>query len=443
MTILWTLFEIGINLFQGWMYAFFLNRQLEVKHRHSKKTVRRYTIGVILFVTAFYSLYMVWDIPVTDTVVFGGTFLYSMLVFSDPWYIKLFWNIILGVVMVALASMVSQIYINMAGVSWDMLMQPSLLRVSFVLIANMAMFTVYYAITKLKASRKYLSWMALLLFVLLNCIILTALEMQYNLSWQENVPQEPVLITIFCLLFVSAGLLAIFELLSSKAEKQAKLELKLETARMMEAHLTEVRSIYQRMMEYQHDMKHQINTLQQMFESGKIAEGKAYLQKFSKMALPERYATGCVAMDALLSAKSAYMRQQQIKFKFTPYPLDELPVDAPVFCSIVGNILDNAIEGIRRIPNKTKVYEVHLKFSRTQDMFFIDCKNEIGGVKIRRRGEEFLSAKRESQIGYGINSVRRNVIQAEGHASFRVDVDRDVFIVAIALPFMEKTYGAA
>lgn len=343
------------------------------------------------------------------------------------------WNIVTGVVLVAITALISQLFIHAAGASWDLLMQPSLLRMGFVLCTNVVLFASYYVITKVKSPQGKLSWYALALFILLNAVVLLALEMQYMLSWQPNILQTSVLITIFCMLFVSAGLLILFELLSYKSEKQAQMELEIETARLMENHFEEVRSMYQRMMEYEHDMKHQINVLQQMIAQGNFQENSTYLQAFRRAALPIHYATGCVAMDALLSAKTVTMEQQKIKFEFTPYPLNEIPIEAPMLCAIIGNLLDNAIEAIGRIPYREKSYTIHLSFSRTRDMFFISCKNETDGMKIRRKGEDFLSSKRKNRIGCGISSIKRHVEMAEGCADFQVE--NGMFVAEIALPF--------
>lgn len=435
MNVQWLLFEIGINFFQGWLFTYFLGKQLTVRHQCSIRTVRISTLSVIFVVAAFYSLYIPFDLSMPDTIVFMFTLLYSFFIFSDTWYMKLAWNIVTGVVLVAVTSLVSELFIQIAGISWDKLMQPSLLRMGFVLSGNVMLFATYYVISKFRSSRGRLSWVALLIFILLNVFILIGLEMQYALSWQPNIPRYPVLISIFCMLSVSIGILVMFELMSYNAEKQAELELKIQTTHIMESHLEEVRSMYQRIMEYEHDMKHHINTLQQMIEQGNISESSIYLQEFQRIALPTHYVTGCIAVDALLSAKSAYMNQQQIDFVFTPYPLNELPVATPVMCTIIGNLLDNAIEAIRRIHHRDRRSKVYLSFSRTRDMFFITCKNETGGIDIKRCGAEFLSAKRKYGSGYGIKSIQHSVEQAEGYASFHAD--NETFIAEIVLPFKE------
>ena len=436
MSAVWLIFELAINVFLGWLYSWFLDRQLTPRNCRSRLRATCMRVGIILIVAGFYSLYLLFDLEITDTVVFVFTFIYSLQVFSDPLRIKLLWNIILSVTVLAVATLVSQVFMSAVGLSWDTLMQPSAWRVGYVLCANITLLAVCYVITRLRRTQEHLSRVSLILFVILNAVLLLALEMQYNLSWRKEVPNTPVLVTIFCVLFVIAGLMVMFEMLSYSAEKQADLEIKIESTHMLESRMDEVRVMHQQMMEYEHDVKHHLNTLQAMIDAGKLSEGQAYLDELAPKLRFKHIFTGCVAVDALLSVKQAYMEQQHISFIFSPYPLDEMPISASDMCALLGNLLDNAIEAIQRIPNKTKEYEIRLSFSRSKGMFFISCRNETGGMIIRRRGQKFLSSKRKERVGYGLTSVRSRVEQADGSADFRVE--NETFIAEIALPFRRE-----
>ena len=438
MNILWVAFEICINIFQGWMYTFFLNRQLTLRSTISTQVKRFAQYGTIAAIAAFYTVHQYLLLPFTDSVAYVFTFIYSLYVFSEKWYTKLIWNVVMGVIMVLAATLISQLFINIAGVSWDMLMNPSFLRLAFILSTNSVMFVAYYTISAFKHPRGRLSRFALCIYLVLNGILLFTLEMQYNLSWQPGVPQNPILATIFGLLFVIVGLLVMFELLSSTAEKQSELERRVETADIMETHYAEIHSMYQNILKYEHDMKHHLNALAYMIQNGKADESNQYIAELRQITLPMRYATGCVAMDALLSAKTAYMHQFGIALDYQPYPLNELPMDVPTFCTVVGNLLDNAIEAIQRIPEREGQDVIELSFSRTRDMFYISCTNPINKTEIKRRGDAYLSSKRKNRTGYGIPSIRQSVEQAQGEASFRVQDDR--FIVDLVIPFRsEKT----
>ena len=93
MCTLWILFEIGINIFEAWLYSFFLHRRLNQKPELSAKKAAFANAVMIIGVACFYSLYIWFDIPVTDSVVWIFTTVYSFMVFSDKKSVILAWNI--------------------------------------------------------------------------------------------------------------------------------------------------------------------------------------------------------------------------------------------------------------------------------------------------------------------------------------------------------------
>ena len=428
----WLLFEIAINLFQGWLFTFTLRRRLTRREGISNFAAGVATCAAILAVAGFMSLYIWFDVPVTDSVMYGFTFLYSLYMFEEKWYIQLAWNVVLGVLVVLTASGSAAAVINLTGVTWEMLMTPSLLRLTFVLICNVILFLGCYIVTRLKLHQDRISWIAFALFLLVNAALLIAVEMQYNLSWQENVPSGPVFTAICCILFALAGLFALFELLSEGAEKQARLEAQLAAARVTEAHYAEMRSLYQSMNQYQHDMRHQMDAVKQMLRDGNPANSREYLEKLEQTAPPAFHATGCISVDALLASKMSRMKELGIGFAYAPYPLDELPVDEITFCAIIGNLVDNAIEAVQRADGKD-FGEIQFTIARTRDMLCVTCKNPANEAQVRRRGREFLSSKRRNAPGNGIPGVRKYVEAAGGYCSFQVK--HNLFVAEIVLPF--------
>lgn len=434
MNALWIVFEILINLFEGWLYVFFLQRKLIQSPNRSTREFNLASVSTIIAVAAFYSFYIWFPIPITDSVVFLITFIYSLYVFNAKWYVSLFWNAVVGLIAVSITNLTSSLFINVAGISWDSLIAPSTLRLSFVLLGNIILFVVLYTVSQMHPHQELMSWFSLLLFIILNIIALLAMEMQYNLSWQKAVPQKPVLVTVFCLLFIISGLLILFELLSSKAKEKADLELQIKTSDLKETHLNEIRSLYQNILELRHDMKHQLNTLQAMIEEGKIEESSVFLKSLRIAAMPVSYLTGCVAVDALLSTKVAYMKQFGIEFDYSPYPLNELPISEPSFCAIVGNLLDNAIEAICRLPDQYIEKRIHFSFSRSRDVLYITCSNPTDNKPLQTYGTTFFSSKRKHSSGYGISSIIHIVEQAEGMYSFKKK--DSIFTAEITLPYM-------
>lgn len=83
MSILWNLFEIGINLFEACLYCYFLRKRMNLRPNLTRKQIVGADLAVILAVTAFYSFYIWIDVPVTDSVVWLFTLVYTLIVFSE------------------------------------------------------------------------------------------------------------------------------------------------------------------------------------------------------------------------------------------------------------------------------------------------------------------------------------------------------------------------
>lgn len=132
------------------------------------------------------------------------------------------------------------------------------------------------------------------------------------------------------------------------------------------------------------------------------------------------------------------MREKGIGLVYSPYPLAELPIAAADFCAVVGNLLDNAIEGVSRIKDPAEPPVIRLSFSRSWDMFYIYCENPCAPESIAIDSGRFLSAKRAEPglHGIGLASIQSIAARAEGRAEFAAE--NGVFRAKIVLPCLSR-----
>ena len=130
------------------------------------------------------------------------------------------------------------------------------------------------------------------------------------------------------------------------------------------------------------------------------------------------------------------MDRNQIVFDFQPYPLHELPIAESKFCSIISNLLDNAIEGIARIDDQKSQHTISLKLARSWDIFFISCENDMNPASIHRHGRNFLSSKQNaSRHGFGTKNIYSIVDEAKGYCKL---VQTSPFFVLKLLCLMQR-----
>lgn len=161
-----------------------------------------------------------------------------------------------------------------------------------------------------------------------------------------------------------------------------------------------------------------------------------YLAKYKeKISERNTFVTGSIALDALLTAKMLACKNKGIDFELSQCPLNALPICEIDFCAIVGNLLDNAMEGALRIKDEKTQKWIHLSFQRVWNTFSIRCENTMAPSTINRRDKRFLTSKSKSSAphGFGIPNIESIAQKAEGFCSF--ETKACIFIATVTLPY--------
>lgn len=431
----WLLFEIAINLYQAALMTYFV--------RHRFHLVRPSLWCGVLCVAAIWvylSVYLFVDMPVLDTSVIIFPLLYTFYVADDEWYIKLFWNAVLALILSGVVNLIINLYMQLTDVTMAQIMSETPLRVSFVVSCNIALLLVIFIATRLGKKRMdALSWAALIVFLGMLVMELAVIELLYSIRVHVQIDDVPFTAASLCMMGCAVLSLLLYEIMSASAAKQKRVEAELETARLSQQHYEEIKDMYGYMVSHEHEMKHQFGLIHKLLEDGHMCEGEAL---FKEQPLPQavgyEFITGNTAADALLTVKKLMMDRHNIRFQCQPYPLMELPITESKFCAILSNILDNAIEAIVRIDDRSNDHTIELKFARSWDIFFITCENDMNPRSIHTNGSHFLSSKKEAaRHGYGTKNVRRIVNEANGQCKFIVKDSS--FRVEITLPYEEGT----
>lgn len=430
---LWTGFEIVINAFQAFMMLYFVRRKF-----HLVRPQLRYALCAGGAITAFLSMYLLGDIPINDTLVFLIPTCYTFLTSDDPWYVKLFWNVALTVIFIGVTDLIINSFLLLPGASEDVIFSETPLRVMILIGGNLALLFVILVLTRKSAYQDSLSIGAMVLFLFLEGLSYATIELVFAIRLQVQACDQLFIIVSICLLISAVLSLALYEMMTRLAEKKRMYEAEAETMRLTRQHYEEVKNIYAYMMAQQHDLAKQYQVIHGMLSAGHSEKSRTYLEQLGQVAvLEEAYITGCVAVDALLTMKKLAMDQNHITFAFQPYPLHELPISESNFCAILSNLLDNAIEATLSQEDQNAMRSVSLCLARSWDIFFISCENTADTTKIRMKGKQLISTKKDSSHhGYGTRNIQTIVDQAQGDYRYRYDAHS--FRTDITLPYPIK-----
>ncbi len=434
----WNLFEIAINCFQSYLIVYYIFHCLRFKPHP-----RQFDYILYLCCVLFFSLFLFFPMPPIDIAVFLIPFIFSLRFSSEKYTTIFYWHCLLALVFSLVAGLMNNIYTialtlldaGSDNENWHYLL--------YLLTSNIVMYTLIFLITRLGTLQVSLGGNTYITFLAMISAILVCEESLYYFQASILVEgeQQFLLLTLHVALIICTFLsVYLFRTVSLNTQKESRYQAELALLSQAHQHQKELTTTYAELISYKHDIKHHFQVLKQLIISGDVAEAQHYLGgvqgNFESRSL---FVTGCTAMDALLTAKNSTMQSCGISFRYTPYPLCELPIPLIDFCSITGNLIDNAIEGILRIPQDQRVDSfIHLSFFRAADMFYIRCENPYNPLTIKKEAGQFISTKKHEGTsglcGMGLASINRIALHFDGRCSFYTE--EDIFCAQVVLPYL-------
>lgn len=177
-------------------------------------------------------------------------------------------------------------------------------------------------------------------------------------------------------------------------------------------HLGEVRSIHTEMRGYKHDFHHHLQTLKGQLEAGEVERALSYIEQLDQklMNMDTLLKTGNVTLDAILSAKIAQAKTENIEVAVKANVPDDLTISDVELSIIVGNLLDNAIEACGSVDGRRFI---RIYMSIKGKMLYFSMLNSAGGKK-KKTGTLFSSHK----IGVHGFGLRRAEVILEEHGGW-------------------------
>jgi hypothetical protein len=183
---------------------------------------------------------------------------------------------------------------------------------------------------------------------------------------------------------------------------------------------------YQALSTMRHDMKHMFTLLSSWLENGQVQQAQQSILRYTAQHLRQDdfIASGNIVIDAIITEKLSVAKGHQIEV----HTHFQVPQDLSLtgkeieLAVILGNALDNVIEGILRLPSTSTRY-LDLEAVYREGILIIATKNPAIDVKPAEQQQEnvsFLSSKRNyKESGIGIKSICYSVEKLQGNVSFK------------------------
>lgn len=170
---------------------------------------------------------------------------------------------------------------------------------------------------------------------------------------------------------------------------------------------------------FRHDMKNHLFTIAENIRTGEYEQAESYIKSMvnDKLYNEKIYSnTGNVAIDSVLNYKlneaagKGILINSDIKVPF------DIVVDSADITSIVGNLLDNAINAVSKIAEQDRKITVNLSYDKGR--LFIAVQNKYDGIIKMTKGRP-VTDKDTSEHGYGLKNVERTLEKYNGHIEYQ------------------------
>jgi len=199
-----------------------------------------------------------------------------------------------------------------------------------------------------------------------------------------------------------------------------------------ERHLAEVRSIHREMRGYKHDFHHHLQALKGQLEAGEVERALAYIEQLDDqlMNVDTLLKTGNVCLDAVLSAKLAQAKAENIAITIKANVPDSLTIPDVELSIVTGNLLDNAIEACRTAEDEPFI---RIFIGMKGKMLYFSMLNSAGAKK-EKKGSLFATHK-DGVHGFGLR--RAEAILEEHGGWIKFNSEDGAFSSEFLVPAME------
>lgn len=204
---------------------------------------------------------------------------------------------------------------------------------------------------------------------------------------------------------------------------------------LLEEKYQSLNEIYSKNAKLYHDLNNHLNLLWQLLNEGKIEEAKTYISNISE---PVRHMqkvtwTGVDLVDVVLNSKIEVMQEKNIAYQVNVELPQNTGISEADICTILSNLLDNAIEAVEKLPRQETPVRVTMRSIRK--MLFIQISNPCIGIEIPEGGLPETSKKEKERHGWGLWNVADLAEKYQG--TFQVESEKGIFKAVVMLFFLQ------
>ena len=424
MDLFWMIFEFVVNLFQSAIVLQTIRAILKDKRTGKKANLAYILFVAVLFLELSFVNFMVPFEGIGIIISILIIYIYSLLNLKGTFMQKMFWSIFVMLLIMGITTVVLSIEGCIIGKGYlDLVIQKDLYRfVGVVVIQIVLFYLTRFMIKRTKKDRTYSlkwnEWFVLLIIPVISIFTMSFVSLIIINIEEQLSPMQHIfsILSILGILMTNSLVYVLYVNMQKDHAKQLEYSILQQAFKSQEKSVEETKILYQSVRSIRHDLKQHFQVALTMLHSGKINEAVDYMEKYNDTVLDgisNKVFCDNDVVNYIINSKSKICSDRHIKIYI--YIANEIPEFSDLdLCVLLGNALDNAIEGVSGDGNN----EIYLELRNVDNFFMISVKNTIIN-SVLEYNPNLISTKNEKELhGLGILSMKEVVQKYNGSIEF-------------------------
>lgn len=446
MNIIMPLFEIIINLVETGLYIYLINKFFLPKIKSIIPAILTLLIGALgVYAISFFNIEIIPDFLFLPSVIF----IYACTSRKGRLWLKAFWTLVGISIIVAIAFLGISIGLLLPGATMENIVYNnsggSITRIQLLVLCKLIQATIFvlitYKLNKIQFIQNQFIQKKLilpLLMVPLTSIVTITILIEFGISTVLYDSSTLMLLGASAsLLAINITVLILFESLSNEFEKNIMISAKLQQNELLLKHNEEISCLYEKMRGLKHDLNNHLQVIHGYLDLNLYHKLDEYICSVEEgILINELFMnTGNLAIDSIVSSKIYLAKSHNIEVNIDIQIPPQINIEDNDMCSLLGNLLDNAIEACQRITQPSEKCFLDLKMFLIKKQICLVIINSTDG-NIHRVGNTFISSKQCRDHGIGIKRIDEIVQKYGGYTDRKISNNN--FECKILLPFLDS-----
>lgn len=424
MDLFWMIFEFVVNLFQSAIVLQTIRAILKDKRTGKKANLAYILFVAVLFLELSFVNFMVPFEGIGIIISILIIYIYSLLNLKGTFMQKMFWSIFVMLLIMGITTVVLSIEGCIIGKGYlNLVIQKDLYRfVGVVIIQIVLFYLTRFMIKRTKKdstySLKWNEWFVLLIIPVISIFTMSFVSLIIINIEDQLSPMQHIfsILSILGILMTNSLVYVLYVNMQKDHAKQLEYSILQQAFKSQEKSVEETKILYQSVRSIRHDLKQHFQVALTMLHSGKINEAVDYMEKYNDTVLDgisNKVFCDNDVVNYIINSKSKICSDRHIKIYI--YIANEIPEFSDLdLCVLLGNALDNAIEGVSGEGSN----EIYLELRNVDNFFMISVKNTIIN-SVLEDNPNLISTKNEKEVhGLGILSMKEVVQKYNGSIEF-------------------------